>query len=70
MPLVGNNEVSIGETLTLPALCLVPCPHTGYISIVMFSTAIPGAPVWAQPPAVFDEIFQVGLEGWGQKNNR
>jgi hypothetical protein len=26
----------------------------------MFSSAIPGAPAWAQPPEVFDELIQVG----------
>ena len=31
----------------------------GYISIVMLSTAVPGAQLWAQPPAVFEEVFQV-----------
>ena len=44
---------------------LIPPPPrllslSGYISTVMFSSAIPGAPAWAQPPEVFDELIQVG----------
>lgn len=38
----------------------------GYISTVMFSTAIPGAPAWSQPPEVFDELIKVaGVGKWG-----
>jgi hypothetical protein len=32
---------------------------TGYLSIVMLSTAVPGAPAIATPPEVFEELFQV-----------
>ncbi len=36
----------------------------GYISIVMFSTAVPGAPAWATPPDVLQEIFQESINIW------
>lgn len=39
--------------------------HTGYLSVVMFSTAVPGAVAWAQPPEVFDELFKVCVSAWG-----
>jgi hypothetical protein len=49
--LLGIQHASI----TLHAVVFV----AGYISTVMFSTAIPGAPAWAQPPEVFDELIKV-----------
>ncbi|WIA22631.1 hypothetical protein OEZ86_009610 [Tetradesmus obliquus] len=38
--------------------------YVGYLSIVMLSTAVPGAPAIATPPEVFEEILQESINLW------